>query len=133
MDREQWIHDLFRCVDARDSDGWVEFLAPDACFRFGNAPSVEGKSAIREAVSTFFASISGLRHDLAEIWYHPDSVICRGEVTYTRLDGSTLAVPFVNVLKLDGTLIRDYLVYADTSELYNQSKPAPAQVNGAEC
>ena len=46
-------------------------------------------------------------------------MICRGEVTYTRLDGSTLSVPFVNVLKLEGSLIRDYLIYADTSELYS--------------
>lgn len=114
-----WVRDLLRCVDAKDSDGWLEFLAPDACFRFGNGAVVEGKSAIREAVTGFFTSISSLRHELAETWSHPDSVICRGEITYTRLDGSTLTIPFVNVLKLDGSLIDDYLIYADTSELYS--------------
>lgn len=119
MNRDTWVRDLLRCVDAKDSDGWLEFLAPDACFRFGNVAVVEGKSAIREAVTEFFTSISELSHELAETWSHPDSVICRGEVTYTRLDGSTLRVPFVNVLKLEGSLIRDYLIYADTSELYS--------------
>lgn len=119
MNRDMWVRDLLRCVDAKDSDGWLEFLAPDACFRFGNGAVVEGKSAIREAVTGFFTSISSLRHELAETWSHPDSVICRGEVTYTKLDGSTLTIPFVNVLKLDGSLIDDYLIYADTSELYS--------------
>jgi ketosteroid isomerase-like protein len=119
MDRDSWIRDLFRCVDAKDSDGWIEFLAPDARFRFGNAAVVEGRTAIHEAITAFFASISELRHDLVDVWHHPDTVICRGEVIYTRLDGSTLSIPFVNVLKLDGGLIRDYLVYVDASELHS--------------
>lgn len=50
----------------------------------------------------------------------PDTVICRGETTFSRLDGSTLCIPFANVLELDGNLICGYLVYADTSELYSQ-------------
>lgn len=121
MSRDEWVRELFRCVDAMDGDGWVKFLAPDACFRFGNAPVVKGNGAIRDAVLAFFASISNLRHDLAETWHLPDAVICRGDVTYTRLDGSTLSVPFANVLKLDGSLIRDYLIYVDASELYATS------------
>lgn len=118
MNYDEWIRALFRCVDAKDGGGWLEFLAPDACFRFGNAPAVEGREAIREAVTAFFESISELRHDVLESWCHPDAVICRGDVTYTRLDGSSLTVPFANVLRLRGDRIRDYLVYADTSELY---------------
>ena len=121
MSRDEWVRALFRCVDARDGDGWLEFLAPDACFRFGNAPAVKGSDAIRDAVSAFFASISGLRHELAETWHLPDAVLCRGDVTYTRLDGSTLTVPFANVLRLDSDLIREYLVYVDASELYAPS------------
>ncbi len=119
MNRDTWVRDLLGCVDTKDSDGWLEFLAPDARFRFGNAAVIEGKSAIREAITGFFISISELHHELSETWSHCDAVICRGEVTYTRLDGSTLSVPFVNVLKLEGSLIRDYLIYADTSELYS--------------
>jgi ketosteroid isomerase-like protein len=122
VNRDEWTRDLFRCVDAKDSDGWLEFLAADARFRFGNAPAVQGKDAIREAVSAFFASISELRHELVEIWNHADAVICRGDVIYTRLDGSTLIAPFANVLKLQDNLIRDYLIYADVSDLY--SSPA---------
>ena len=120
MIRDEWIRDLFRCVDAKDIDGWLEFLTPDAHFRFGNAATVEGKSAVRDAVIAFFASISELRHDLAETWIHFDAVICHGEVTYTRLDGSALSIPFVNVLRMEGDLIRDYLVYADASELHSR-------------
>jgi ketosteroid isomerase-like protein len=121
VNRDAWLRDLFHCVDAKDSDGWLEFLTPDACFRFGNAEIIQGKSAIRPAIIAFFAGILQLRHHLTEMWDHPDTVICRGEVTYTRLDGSTLTIPFANILKMEGELIRDYLIYADASELYSPS------------
>jgi hypothetical protein len=41
-----------------------------------------------------------------------------GEVTYTRHDGSRLSVPFANIFKLDGTRVREYLVFADVSPLW---------------
>lgn len=118
MSREAWIRDLFCSIDAKDCDRWLEFLARDACFRFGNSPIVEGRDAIRETITAFFDSISALRHDIIKIWDQPDTVICRGEVTYTRLDHSTLCIPFANVLRLSDNLIREYLVYVDASELY---------------
>lgn len=118
MGTDEWVRALFARIDARDTDGWLEYLRNDARFCFGNAPPVEGKSAIRNAVSAFFTSLSSIEHDIAEIWTPSDTVICRGAVTYTRLDGSSLIVPFANVLKLDdNSLIRDYLIFADTSNL----------------
>jgi len=113
-----WIAELFRCVDARDCDGWLEYLAPNARFCFGNAPAVEGKPAIRDAVNAFFESISALRHRISGVWRQSDTVICRGEVTYTRHDGSELEVPFATIFALDGDLIREYSVYADISQLH---------------
>ena len=118
MTGEPWVEELFRRVDAKDCDGWLGYLAPDARFRFGNAPAVEGRQAIREAVRAFFGAVSGLRHDISDVWRQSDTVISRGAVTYTRLDGSELAVPFATIFEMDGDLIRDYSVYADISQLY---------------
>ncbi len=115
---DDWVRTLFDHVDAKETNGWLEYLSNDARFYFGNAPPLAGKNAIREGVNEFFSTLSSINHDLAEILTLRDTVICRGEVTYTRLDGSTLTIPFANVLKLDGHgLIREYLIYADTSEL----------------
>lgn len=118
MGTDEWVNALFDRIDAKDTDGWLEYLRNDARFRFGNAPPVEGKSAIRNAVSTFFSSLSSIEHEIAEVWTPSHAVICRGSVTYTRLDGSSMTVPFANVLKLDdNSLIRDYLIFADISDL----------------
>jgi len=97
---------------------FASHLSDDATFQLGNADAVTGRAAIEEAVAGFFGSIGGISHQLLESWVLPDAVICSGTVTYTRHDGSRLTVPFANVFKMHGNLIRKYVVYVDISELY---------------
>ena len=44
--------------------------------------------------------------------------MCEGLVTYTRLDGSQVAIPFVNVFYLRGDQIARYLIYIDNGPLF---------------
>jgi limonene-1,2-epoxide hydrolase len=113
-----WTIELFRSIDAKDTRRFVAFLTEDAQFRFGNAPPAIGASAITAMLDGFFASIKGLRHEVRKTWTVPDHVLCEGTVTYTRLDGTTLSVPFVDIFAMQGRLIKDYLIYLDASQLY---------------
>ena len=45
-------------------------------------------------------------------------VICEGETTYTRHDGTQITLPFANVFELEGELISTYKIYADIGPLY---------------
>ena len=108
---------LFAAIDARDAAAFGRFLHEDAVFQFGNAPAVRGRVAISEMVAGFFASISGVQHELAEVWQPPGTLICHGTVRYTRHDASTLAVPFANILLLEGELAREYRIFTDISAL----------------
>lgn len=121
METSGWLRGVFDSVDKKDADGFVSFLTDDAVFRFASADPVKGKKAIQKTLSAFFDSISALEHEILETWYHSDTVVCRGTVTYTRHDSSRLTVPFVNVFKMQGRLIREYLIYADASALYSES------------
>jgi len=114
----EWLTGLFGAIDRGEPDKFVAYLAENAQFRFGNAPAVEGRAAIRETVAGFFGAIRSLSHRLEEHWVQGDSVICRGTVNYVRHDGSELSVPFANVLKLEAGLVRDYLIYVDASQLF---------------
>ena len=117
-DMTHWTQELFSVIDAKDADAFASFLAEDAVFRFGNAPAAHGRAAIREAVTGFFGAIAGLRHTVADHWDAGDAIFALGEVTYTRLDGSTLTVPFADVLKMRAGKIGEYLIYIDASELF---------------
>ena len=113
------LDDLFKAVDAKDTERFLDFLTDQASFRFGSAPSAQGKEAIRVAVDGFFSTIAGCRHVLARIVAEGNVIICEGEVTYTRHDASEISLPFVNVLEFDGELISAYKIYADAGPLYN--------------
>jgi len=117
MNDGAWLDELMRCIDAKDALAFAAFLADDACFRFGNIPSVHGREAIQATVNAFFDSITALAHQLRERWSIGEATICTGTVTYTRRDGRKVSVPFANVLKLRAGLIYDYQVFIDNSAL----------------
>lgn len=118
ISRPDWVEALFAVIDARDTEGFLAFLSPQVVFRFANAPPGHGVDDTRRMVAGFFASITALRHRLDDVWITADGVvIVRGDVRYTRLDGSTLAVPFATVFRRDDRGIREYSIYVDASAL----------------
>ena len=119
MSDASFVAPLFRAIDAMDADAFASFLSQDAVFRFGNGAEVRGREAIREAVAGFFGTIAGLRHRLLGTWTHSDTVICRGEVAYTRKDGSEVILPFADVFGLRGGEILDYQIYMDLGPLFS--------------
>ena len=51
---ENMTQQLFESIDNQDVQAFLDFLADDVKFRFGNAAPVTGKPAVGEAVSGFF-------------------------------------------------------------------------------
>ncbi len=117
-DDGRWIDELFAAIDRKDAAAFAGFLGTNASFRFGNLPAVQGREAIIAMVGGFFAALRGLQHRLEDRWQVPDAAIVTGTVTYTRHDGSTLSVPFANVMKLQQSGIQDYSIFADNSALF---------------
>ncbi len=111
--------ELFRAIDGRDATAFAAFIADDGDFRFGNAPPVVGRAAVRDAVAGFFGAIGGCSHRMLRTWHSPGAAACEGEVTYTRLDGSKLTVPFANVFVLRGAEIASYRIYIDNGPLFS--------------
>ena len=109
---------LLDAIDRMDSDAFASFLTEDAIFRFGNTEPVKGKPKVREYVAGFFSSIKSLKHDVLGVWESGQVLTLQGEVTYTRKDSRPLKVPFVSLFKMKGTLINEYLIYVDASQLF---------------
>ncbi len=109
---------LFAAIDAMDSKAFAAYIAGDGRFRFGSSPPVSGRDAIAEAVDAFFASIAALRHRVPVFIVEGSTIVCEGETTYTRHDGSEVTLPFANIFEVDGDKIRDYKIYADLAPLF---------------
>ena len=115
-----WVAELFASVDEKNIEKFSSFLAEDCSFRFGNFPAVQGVDGVSEFVGGFFNSIESLKHDISDIWPVPGGVVCHGMVSYTRHDKSVLSVPFSNIFKSKNGKVCEYLIFADTSQLYAQ-------------
>lgn len=118
MRASEWLPSLFGTIDAADAGSFCAYLTGNATFRFGNAPPVQGRSAIEQAVRRFFASIRRSRHQLGRVWPAAEAVAVEGSVTYTRLDGTDITLPFVDTLVLRGDRISEYSIYIDITPLY---------------
>lgn len=119
MEHRNFFEDLFKGIDARDARQFADHFTEDGSFRFGNLPAVVGRPAIHTFVEAFFASIGGIGHQFDECWsVGPDRAVCAGEVTYVRLDGSELTVPWATVSRFDDGLLAEYQAYVDPSQLY---------------
>ncbi|MFI6091142.1 nuclear transport factor 2 family protein [Streptomyces sp. NPDC051218] len=111
---------IFADIDSRDPDRFVAHLTEDVRFRFGNAPETVGREAVRQAVSAFYGTIAGLRHDLHDVWLVPGGgvIVVRADVTYLRHDGRTVTLPNADILRVHGSRIREWLIYIDLGPLY---------------
>ena len=109
---------LFAAIDAKDTEEFLSYLTESPRFRFGSAPAVEGRAAVREAVQAFFDSIAGLEHSLAASASAGTRLFTEGDVTYTRHDGSKITLPFADVFELRDGRIADYKIYLDIGPLY---------------
>ena len=120
MNTDNYIKDMYKVVDAMDGAGLAKMMTTNGSFRFANMPAVEGREAVTGFLDNFFQSIKGIAHSELEDWKVDDTRFATGRVTYTRHDDSALSVPFSVILKMQGDLINDYLVFVDASELYKQ-------------
>lgn len=120
MSTDNYIKNLFGKVDAMNGTSLAAMMTGNGIFRFANMPPVVGREAISAFLGNFFQSIKGIAHDRLEDWKVGDTRFATGRVSYTRHDDSILQVPFSVILKMQGELINEYLIFVDASELYNQ-------------
>lgn len=115
---EHLIKQLYRCVDDRDAHAIGSFLAEEVSFKLGNFDPVVGKTAVVAANQAFFSTIAGMQHRITKVWLGDEcTIICHGNVGYTRLDNSQCSAAFSTVLQVEQGKIIDYLVFVDISML----------------
>ena len=109
---------LFASIDSKDTDAFLDFLTEDGRFRFGSAPAVQGRAAMRPVLNDFFASIKSSQHTISKLVADGSTLICEGTVMYTRLDGTEVLIPFIDVFEYAGKFIAEYKIYIDIGPLY---------------
>ena len=114
---QQWLRGLFDAVDSKNAAEFAAFFTDDGRFVYANSPPVQGRAAIGEYVAGFFGMLQSIRHTLVGAWSVPGHVFLELTVTYVLPQGQSFTFPAFDLLKLDGGLIREYLIYVDASPM----------------
>ena len=111
-------HAIFAAFDRQDIEALSALMTDDVRLQIGNAEVVTGKEAFEQSLTAFFDSVAGFRHRILEVWSAGEALIAELEVRYTRIDGSSIALPCCNVFRLRDGLVADYRVYMDINPVY---------------
>ncbi len=118
MELKSFVTEVYQSIDQADAVKFASYLTPTGSFRFANHPPVTGNQAVEAFVDGFFKSLKGIRHSDLEYWATEEVLFVNGTVTYTRHNDTTLALPFSCTWKMKELLIDQYLIFIDSSELY---------------
>ncbi|MBN8570218.1 MAG: nuclear transport factor 2 family protein [Ignavibacteria bacterium] len=113
-----WLKELHTTIDAMNPEGFASYIKEDGAFRFGNMEPVIGRKAIEDAVRYFWTTIKGSQHKIVNAWQNGDYITWQGEVLYTRHDDKQVKVNFVNIFRMEGDKIAEYLIYIDNTPVY---------------
>lgn len=118
MEYQSFVNEVYQSIDRADAAKFASFITPAGSFRFANHPAVSGREAIEAFVAGFFQSLKGISHSDLESWSAGDAIFVNGMVKYTRHNETTLELPFSCTWKMKGKLIDQYLIFIDSSDLY---------------
>lgn len=114
----QCLCERFDAVDAMDIKRFLDVHTDDGILLFGGRPPVRGKQEMSTQVQEFWQAIAGLRHDVIRVRAVDSTVFVESVVTYTRLDGRSIAVACCDVVEFEGHRIRETRAYLDQSEVF---------------
>lgn len=123
MTDELPIFEMFKSLDRDGVPGLYPYMHEDVVFRFGSFPAGCGRDAFNQAWCSMAIEIEALRHEILDVWDRGDSVLCRGDVTYSLKEGRDVTVPFADIFYLRDGKIAEYLIFVDASAVFGPSAP----------
>jgi SnoaL-like domain len=124
----EYFNDLLEYVDRESAIGFASHFVEDGIFTWGNFPTLTGRTAITEFTQGFFSAVESVEHRLNSyhLWGEDLYATTTGTVTFTKLNGTTVTVPFATGANFDpdGSKMTNYTVYLDPSPLVGVTTPA---------
>ncbi len=119
-------------LDAGDIAGFVSHFHPNASFRFGAQPVVQGVDAIADRIRALVAPLASIRHRVDRQLTTDDLVIVFGQLIRTTHDGRSSIMPFCQTWRLSsGYTIVDVQIYCDRVPATRRLSTRASSVDGA--
>ncbi len=120
----EWYLSYLKVLDAKDIEGYGAFLSDDCVMQFNNNPPVQGKAAILDYLSQYWATYGSLTHDLLNIYGSDSAFVLEALNHYTRLDGKAVTITAVAFTdRNEAGLVTSVRFYTDTTPLFASGDP----------
>jgi ketosteroid isomerase-like protein len=107
-----WLDELYEQVDAGRLDEYIEGYAQDATLRFGSAPTVHGKDAVRAAFAVGHAA-HDMSHRFVNVWEVGDTTVIEFDTDWIHPDGRIQNFPAVTIYERKDGLITNARIFLD--------------------
>jgi hypothetical protein len=115
----EWYLKYLEALDMLNIEAYGKFLAQDCSVQSNNNPPMEGKEAVMQGLSAYWATFASLEHDLLNIYGSDSSFVPEALNHYKRNDGKAVtirAVAFTD--RNEEGLVTSVRFYTDTTPLF---------------
>lgn len=113
-----WYEQFYGAIEAKDIDAVCGMCTPDTRVQFANHDAVVGRDAVREVMLHFWGTIERMHHGFTHVIESGDLATLEANVTYTRLDGSSVVIKSGTVIRRENGLVADQRIYVDLAPLF---------------
>ncbi|HEX3782543.1 MAG TPA: nuclear transport factor 2 family protein [Pseudonocardiaceae bacterium] len=121
------VTEIFTVVDSGDAAAFSRFFTDTGRLVFGNGEPMIGHEEITKGVGAFFSTVAAIRHHIVGQWHQGNDSVIELSVDYDRLDGHTVTIPVVSILRFGPEgLVDDYRVFFDLTPVFAQHPGLPS-------
>jgi ketosteroid isomerase-like protein len=114
----EFINQIFAAVDSKVSSRFLELLAPDVTFIYGNQAPVKGLAQVKAVVEQFNGSIKSMKHDIIGAYQCGDVWAVETRAHYEDRYGRMFSFPACNLITVRNDLVSIYKIFVDNSIMW---------------
>ncbi|TDO51510.1 ketosteroid isomerase-like protein [Kribbella sp. VKM Ac-2527] len=110
------LTDYFDAMEAKDFDRLGSFYADDVSLTFANAPTINGRDAMLDRMTTLLGKVTSLAHPLINVWQEDDGVVIFEVTSIWRFhDDTVIKINACSIFTLVDGKFTDQRIYVDNA------------------
>ena len=110
------LTDYFDAMEAKDLERLGSYYADNITLTFANAPTITGRDAVLEQMTTLLGKVKSLAHPLINVWQEDGGVVIFEVTSIWRLhDDSEIKINACSIFTLVDGKFTDQRIYVDNA------------------
>jgi ketosteroid isomerase-like protein len=110
------LTDYFDAMEAKDLARLGSYYADDITQTFANAPTITGRDALLDGMTTLLGKVKSLAHPLINVWQEDGGTVILEVTSIWRLhDDSEVRINACSIFTIDDGKFTDQRIYVDNA------------------